>query len=134
MDVVPCKLTVFYIFTPFSTREDTAFSYSLNLHANSLSLFPGENTLEAQLVRVLMKSIVACGGRFDAAHFCSAYVKFMRTPGSHNDTYASTAHRQVRTRVLYLFLLSFLTSRHAVIRLSLCACSSSKTSRRAFHQ
>lgn len=54
----------------------------------------GENTLEAQLVRVLMKSVVACDGEFDANHFCEAYVKFMTTPGSHNDTYASTAHRQ----------------------------------------
>ena len=59
----------------------------------------GENTLEAQLVRVLMKSIVACGGEFSAVHFCNAYVKFMTTPGSHNDTYASTAHRQVRSAV-----------------------------------
>eukprot|EP00750_Incisomonas_marina_P027536 INCI6201.3.p2 GENE.INCI6201.3~~INCI6201.3.p2 ORF type:complete len:153 (-),score=30.35 INCI6201.3:1698-2156(-) len=41
-----------------------------------------------------MKSVVACNGEFDATHFCEAYVKFMTTPGSHNDTYASTAHRQ----------------------------------------
>ncbi len=59
----------------------------------------GENTLEAQLVRVLMRSIVECGGEFVAPHFCDAYVKFMTTPGSHNDTYASTAHRQVGSRV-----------------------------------
>merc|ERR1719223_580350 len=41
-----------------------------------------------------MKSIVACNGEFNAQHFCDAYVKFMTTPGSHNDTYASTCHRQ----------------------------------------
>lgn len=58
------------------------------------TLQAGENTLEAQLVRVLMKSIVVCGGVFNPQHFCKSYVAFMTTPGSHNDTYASTAHRQ----------------------------------------
>lgn len=58
------------------------------------TLQAGENTLEAQLVRVLMKSIVANRGSFNAEHFCKSYVDFMTTPGSHNDTYASTAHRQ----------------------------------------
>ncbi len=41
-----------------------------------------------------MRSIVRCGGEFDPAAFCDDYVSFMTTPGSHNDTYASTAHRQ----------------------------------------
>eukprot|EP00542_Grammatophora_oceanica_P021147 CAMPEP_0194034656 /NCGR_PEP_ID=MMETSP0009_2-20130614/7087_1 /TAXON_ID=210454 /ORGANISM="Grammatophora oceanica, Strain CCMP 410" /LENGTH=361 /DNA_ID=CAMNT_0038675679 /DNA_START=126 /DNA_END=1211 /DNA_ORIENTATION=+ len=57
------------------------------------TLQAGENTLEAQLARVLMKSIVANDGKFNADHFRSAYIKFMTTPGSHNDTYASTCHR-----------------------------------------
>lgn len=63
---------------------------SIHYHA---TLEKGENTLEAQLARVLMKSIVANGGSFDANHFRNAYIKFMTTPGSHNDTYASTCHR-----------------------------------------
>lgn len=63
---------------------------SIHYHA---TLERGENTLEAQLARVLMKSVVQNGGKFDADHFRDAYIKFMTTPGSHNDTYASTCHR-----------------------------------------
>lgn len=63
---------------------------SIHYHA---TLQKGENTLEAQLARVLMKSIVANGGTFNADHFRNAYIEFMTTPGSHNDTYASTCHR-----------------------------------------
>ena len=63
---------------------------SVHYHA---TLQKGENTLEAQLARVLMKSIVETGGTFDADHFRNAYIQFMMTPGSHNDTYASTCHR-----------------------------------------
>ena len=52
------------------------------------TLQKGENTLEVSLARVLMKSIVANHGKFDADHFRAAYIEFMTTPGSHNDTYA----------------------------------------------
>lgn len=65
-------------------------SKSIHYHA---TLAAGENTLEVQLVRVLMKSIAANGGAFHADHFRQAYVDFMTTPGSHNDAYASTCHR-----------------------------------------
>lgn len=57
------------------------------------TLQAGEMTLEGQLGRVLMKSIVTTGGVFDANHFRQAYIEFMTRPGSHNDTYASTCHR-----------------------------------------
>ena len=57
-----------------------------------LGLKAGENTLEAQLTRLLSKSI-SDAGLFDANHFRERYVTFMTTPGSHNDTYASTCHR-----------------------------------------
>jgi len=40
-----------------------------------------------------MKSIVDNNGTFQADHFRNEYVTFMTTPGSHNDTYASTCHR-----------------------------------------
>ena len=63
---------------------------SIHYHA---TLEKGENTLEAQLARVLMKSIVANDGTFNAEHFRNAYIEFMTTPGSHNDAYASTCHR-----------------------------------------
>ena len=65
-------------------------SKQIHYHA---TLQRGENTLEAQLARVLMRSIVARGGTFDPDHFREAYMNFMTTAGSHNDTYASTCHR-----------------------------------------
>jgi ADP-ribosyl-[dinitrogen reductase] hydrolase len=63
---------------------------SIHYHA---TLQAGEPTLEVQLARVLMKSIIATNGKFDDDHFREAYMEFMMTPGSHNDTYASTCHR-----------------------------------------
>ena len=57
------------------------------------TLEAGENTLEASLVRVLIRSITRNGGVFDAAAFRKDYIYFMQTPGSHNDCYASTCHR-----------------------------------------
>jgi ADP-ribosyl-[dinitrogen reductase] hydrolase len=65
-------------------------SQSIHYHA---TLERGENTLEVQLARVLMKSIVENAGTFNADHFRDSYIKFMTTPNSHNDTYASTCHR-----------------------------------------
>lgn len=61
------------------------YHYHLGLHA-------GENTLEAQLTRLLTRTITKTG-TFSSEDFLQHYVEFMQTPGSHNDTYASTAHR-----------------------------------------
>ena len=61
----------------------------------------GENTLEVSLARVLMKSIVNNDGIFDANHFRDAYINFMTTPGSHNDTYASTCHRMFFANMIF---------------------------------
>eukprot|EP00669_Euglena_mutabilis_P010126 TRINITY_DN4908_c0_g1_i1.p1 TRINITY_DN4908_c0_g1~~TRINITY_DN4908_c0_g1_i1.p1 ORF type:complete len:346 (-),score=115.47 TRINITY_DN4908_c0_g1_i1:164-1201(-) len=58
-----------------------------------VGLSAGENTLEGQLARVLLRNIAANGGKVDPASFLQDYVRFMTTPGSHNDTYASTCHR-----------------------------------------
>ena len=63
---------------------------SIHYHA---TLASGEPTLEAQIGRVLMRSIAENGGQFNADHFRQAYIDFMTTPGTHNDTYASTCHR-----------------------------------------
>lgn len=71
-------------------RDYWAPSKQIHYHA---TLQAGENTLEAQIARVLMKSIVANGGKFNPNHFREAYMSFMTTPGSHNDVYASTCHR-----------------------------------------
>lgn len=57
------------------------------------TLDAGENTLEAQLCRVLLRTMAAKGAAFSLDDFRADYITFMRTPGSHNDTYASTAHR-----------------------------------------
>eukprot|EP00200_Dunaliella_tertiolecta_P005344 CAMPEP_0202358460 /NCGR_PEP_ID=MMETSP1126-20121109/12118_1 /ASSEMBLY_ACC=CAM_ASM_000457 /TAXON_ID=3047 /ORGANISM="Dunaliella tertiolecta, Strain CCMP1320" /LENGTH=338 /DNA_ID=CAMNT_0048951625 /DNA_START=249 /DNA_END=1265 /DNA_ORIENTATION=- len=52
----------------------------------------GENTLNALCARVVMRGIAANGG-YDPKHILDEYVKFMTTPGSHNDTYAESFHR-----------------------------------------
>lgn len=57
------------------------------------TLDAGENTLEAQLVRLVCRSITETGGRFSQAHVRKNYIDFMTTPGTHNDCYASTCHR-----------------------------------------
>jgi ADP-ribosylglycohydrolase len=48
-----------------------------------------------------MKSIIENNGSFNADHFRDAYVKFMMTPGSHNDTYASTCHRMFFANMIF---------------------------------
>jgi ADP-ribosyl-[dinitrogen reductase] hydrolase len=58
-----------------------------------LGLQAGENTLEAQLTRLLIKCM-SFHDHLDLDDFRGKYVKFMTTKGSHNDTYASTCHRQ----------------------------------------
>lgn len=57
------------------------------------TLEKGENTLEAQILRLCVRSITKCGGSFSSASFRDDYVTFMTTPASHNDAYASTCHR-----------------------------------------
>jgi ADP-ribosylglycohydrolase len=56
------------------------------------TLAAGENTLNAQVARVLIRDAAASRGWSPAA-FLRAYIAFMRAPGSHNDTYAETYHR-----------------------------------------
>ena len=73
-------------------------SKQIHYHA---TLQAGENTLEASLARVLMRSIVENNGSFDADHFRHAYMDFMMKPGSHNDTYASTCHRMFFSNLIY---------------------------------
>lgn len=42
---------------------------------------------------MLIRTIAQVGTDASSEAFLEAYVKFMTTPGSHNDTYASTCHR-----------------------------------------
>ena len=53
------------------------------------TLKKGENTLEAQIARLFLRS-VASKGSYSIDGFREEFVTFMTTPGSHNDTYAST--------------------------------------------
>ena len=71
---------------------------SIHYHA---TLEAGENTLEVSIARVLMRSIVDNHGQFNADLFRNAYITFMTTPKSHNDTYASTCHRMYFVNYFY---------------------------------
>ena len=61
----------------------------------------GENTLEAQLTRLLTRHLTHKeegkeeeeGPSFASSAFLKEYISFMTTPNSHRDTYASTCHR-----------------------------------------
>lgn len=54
----------------------------------------GDNTLNAHCARVLMRSIIASGGRYSRDHFLESYIEFMTAdPPRHRDTYAESYHR-----------------------------------------
>lgn len=53
----------------------------------------GDNTLNLLCVRVLMRAMSKLGC-YDPNEFLREYVSFMTTPGSHQDTYAESYHRQ----------------------------------------
>jgi len=67
-------------------KREPSYHYHVGLEA-------GENTLEAQLTRLVIRTINREGPAFTFDKFRQEYIKFMRTPGSHNDAYASSAHR-----------------------------------------
>ena len=54
----------------------------------------GENTLNAQCVRVLIRSMTAMGGQYSKEAFLDSYIQFMTAdPPLHRDTYAESYHR-----------------------------------------
>ncbi len=57
-----------------------------------MPLQAGENTLNALCTRVVMRGMTEAGG-YSSDKFLQDYIKFMTTPGSHNDTYAESFHR-----------------------------------------
>ncbi len=57
----------------------------------------GENTLNFQLARELVRLCEARGG-YDADAWLERYIEFMLTPGSHRDTYLEEYHRGFFTR------------------------------------
>ena len=54
----------------------------------------GENTLNALCARLLVRTLAENGVSYSADDWLDAYVSFMTTPGSHNDTYAESYHRR----------------------------------------
>lgn len=52
----------------------------------------GDNTLNLLCARVLLRGMAA-SGCYNSQDFLRAYVAFMTTPDSHNDTYAESYHR-----------------------------------------
>lgn len=57
------------------------------------TLDKGENTVDANLVRVCYKHLTEHGGKLDQMALRISYLNFMTTPGSHNDCYMLTSHR-----------------------------------------
>merc|ERR1711871_1797187 len=54
----------------------------------------GDNTLEALLVRRVVNVTADIGkGEFIPSAILEDYIKFLMTPGTHNDTYCGTSHR-----------------------------------------
>ncbi len=53
----------------------------------------GDNTLNLLCMRVLLRTMNKAGC-YNSDDFLREYVTFMTTPGSHNDTYAESYHRQ----------------------------------------
>jgi len=52
----------------------------------------GENTLDSQITRVLYRNMIN-NQSFNSSSFLEDYIKFMTTPNTHNDVYASSAIR-----------------------------------------
>jgi ADP-ribosylglycohydrolase len=56
-------------------------------------LAAGENTLNLQLARELIESLLAKGA-YDAEDYLARYIAFLLTPGKHRDTYVEECHRK----------------------------------------
>eukprot|EP00656_Telonema_subtile_P048505 TRINITY_DN5791_c0_g1_i4.p1 TRINITY_DN5791_c0_g1~~TRINITY_DN5791_c0_g1_i4.p1 ORF type:complete len:339 (-),score=58.02 TRINITY_DN5791_c0_g1_i4:169-1185(-) len=54
----------------------------------------GENTLNSQVARVAIRTVIENAGEYNPTDFLENYRSFMTTPGSHNDSYAEAYHRQ----------------------------------------
>lgn len=64
-----------------------------NVHYH-VGMAPGENTLNAQCARVLMRTLAGQQGYYQTDQFLKAYIEFMTAdPARHGDTYAESYHR-----------------------------------------
>jgi ADP-ribosyl-[dinitrogen reductase] hydrolase len=84
-------------YTPLNERGDILHEQAQywgqrGIHYHQF-LRAGENTLNLQLGRVLIKSLIA-RGVYDAEDYLQRYLEFMLTPGRHRDTYVEECHRK----------------------------------------
>ncbi len=87
-------------YTPLNERGDILHDQAQywgqrGIHYHQF-LRAGENTLNLQLAKVLIESLVARGG-YDADDYLERYIHFMLTPGQHRDTYLEEYHRKFFT-------------------------------------
>ena len=87
-------------YTPINERGDILHEQAQywgqrGIHYHQF-LQAGENTLNLQLGKVLIDSLIA-QGRYDADDYLERYIHFMLTPGSHRDTYVEEYHRKFFT-------------------------------------
>ncbi len=76
-------------------RDQAQFWGQPEIHYHQF-LRAGENTLNLQLAKALLDSLVARGG-YDGDDYLQRYVEFMLTPGKHRDTYVEEYHRKFFT-------------------------------------
>ena len=87
-------------YTPLNERGDILHDQAQywgqrGIHYHQF-LRAGENTLNLQLAKVLIESLIARGG-YDADDYLERYIHFMLTPGQHRDTYVEEYHRKFFT-------------------------------------
>ncbi len=87
-------------YTPLNERGDILHEQAKywgrhGIHYHQF-LRAGENTLNLQLARVLIESLIGKGG-YDADDYLQRYIHFMLTPGQHRDTYVEECHRKFFT-------------------------------------
>jgi len=76
-------------------REQAQYWGQPDIHYHQF-LHAGENTLNLQLAKVLIESLVA-QRRYDGDDYLLRYIEFMLTPGQHRDTYVEECHRKFFT-------------------------------------
>ncbi|MEP6672996.1 MAG: ADP-ribosylglycohydrolase family protein [Chthoniobacter sp.] len=87
-------------YTPLNERGDILHDQAQywgqrEIHYHQF-LQSGENTLNLQLAKVLIESLIARGD-YDADDYLERYIHFMLTPGQHRDTYMEEYHRKFFT-------------------------------------
>jgi ADP-ribosyl-[dinitrogen reductase] hydrolase len=87
-------------YTPLNERGDILHEQAQywgqsGIHYHQF-LRAGENTLNLQLGRVLIDSLIS-RGVYDAEDYLRRYLEFMLTPGRHRDTYVEECHRKFFT-------------------------------------